>query len=648
MRIGIVGNCQVHGYAQCFEAMSGEVQAFPAQLGLNSLKSIDSCDLILVQTEFFERLISRRDLFFNKLRHKVRQIPTLYFPGFHPDITYAETEGRFIQSPMSDYNSSIILYGWINGFSAKKIEALFNHSVFERLGFYDYYDQSIERLREDSGPCNINLDTLLPAWKKHGIFFHSINHPKIYVLSSIASEILRSNGVRIDCDQPEDFLYDNLAENASWPLYPEIGYRLGVKGSYAYKLPAPSDGIGKVVRFLNLPEFIEASLESYSSLDPAKVDIHRFRHKRENYIGIEDIRPTSDAPANPYLRLPASSFWRKGVERCRYDEVDPVVHPKFSIARQDQIATSGSCFAQHIAKRLVDENYNFLVTETAPITLDRAEANRRHFGLFSARYGNIYTARQLLQLIDRAYGRFKPVDRAWMRRDGRFIDPFRPQIEPDGYLTEDDVAKDRERHLACVRDMFEECDLFVFTLGLTEGWMSSADGSMLPVAPGTIATKANGSGYHFVNFSTDQISTDLHSVVRRLKALNPNIRILFTVSPVPLVATYEDSHVLTSTVYSKSSLRAAANDVCSNYDFVDYFPSYEIITGPHARGTYFEQDLRSVTPEGVAHVMRVFAAHYLGRNASKPLDMVVNESANSAELRQGATILCDEELLDQR
>ena len=52
-------------------------------------------------------------------------------------------------------------------------------------------------------------------------------------------------------------------------------------------------------------------------------------------------------------------------------------------------------------------------------TLGEAEREERQFGLFSARFGNIYTARQLVQLFERAYGRFQPLDRSWQRPDGR-------------------------------------------------------------------------------------------------------------------------------------------------------------------------------------------------------------------------------------
>jgi hypothetical protein len=81
---------------------------------------------------------------------------------------------------------------------------------------------------------------------------------------------------------------------------------------------------------------------------------------------------------------------------------------------------------------------------------------------------------------------------------------------------------------------------------------------------------------------------------------------ILTVSPVPLVATAETDHVLTATVYSKSVLRAVAGELAAGDDCVAYFPSYELITGALARGQYFEENMRSVKPEGVAYVMQHF------------------------------------------
>ena len=112
--------------------------------------------------------------------------------------------------------------------------------------------------------------------------------------------------------------------------------------------------------------------------------------------------------------------------------------------------------------------------------------------------------------------------------------------------------------------------------------------------------------HEFVNFGVKEVITDMRLFSERLRRVNPAARMIVTVSPVPLIATFEDRHVLVSTTASKSILRAAADEITRGDPASDYFPSYEIITRNYARGAYFEKDLRSVAPAGVRHVMRLF------------------------------------------
>lgn len=272
--------------------------------------------------------------------------------------------------------------------------------------------------------------------------------------------------------------------------------------------------------------------------------------------------------------------------------------------------------------------------------------------MYSARYGNIYTARQLVQLFDRAHGSFSPQDEAWKRSDGRFVDPFRPQIEPDGFATRAEVVRDRRNHLRDVKRLFAQLDVFIFTLGLTEAWRRREDGAVFPLAPGVAGGELDRDSYEFVNFDSQEVLADLHGFLLRLRGVNPSARVILTVSPVPLIATYEDRHVLVSTTHSKAVLRAAAGAFAQQARGVDYFPSYEIITGPSSRGQYYDEDLRSVRPEGVAHVMKVFFRHYA------PVDQPeAPRRASAAAIRPSADverearvmdgIVCDEEALDR-
>lgn len=357
----------------------------------------------------------------------------------------------------------------------------------------------------------------------------------------------------------------------------------------------------------------------------------------------------TDRPSDhPYRSLPDSAFWRRAVAG-QGPAIDPLAGGFLTLGRDDRVATAGSCFAQNIARYLKRSGFDFLVTETAHPIVPADAAERHGYGQYSARYGNIYTARQLLQLFDRAYGEFAPVEDIWPAPEGcRVVDPFRPTIEPEGYAGEAELRADRAHHLARVREMFETLDIFVFTLGLTEGWESTIDGAVFPICPGVSGGVFDPARHVFRNFRVGEVTADLSAFVARLRGVNSGARIILTVSPVPLVATASGNHVLAATTYSKSVLRAAAQEIAEDHDGVFYFPSYEIIMGAPAAARYFAEDMRNVTEEGVAQVMSVFLRHAAGLDLPAPAPAAAAETRDEtlAAAREWVRVMCDEALLD--
>lgn len=355
---------------------------------------------------------------------------------------------------------------------------------------------------------------------------------------------------------------------------------------------------------------------------------------------------------HPYQSLPDHCFWRRSIAGVPSGDVDPVVRAKFRIKRSDRIATAGSCFAQHISRHLALSGFNYLVTESVHPLVSHLAADY-NYGVFTARYGNIYTSRQLLQTVKRAYGLFIPRDDAWPSRDGRVIDPYRPQIQPDGFVSLAELAADRRQHFAAIRRAVEELDVFVFTLGLTETWTYRADGAAYPLCPGVAGGEFNASEHAFINLGVSSVIADLTETVELIRSKNANARLILTVSPVPLIATMEDRSVLVSTTYSKSVLRVAAEEVAAGYNEVAYFPSYEIITGSYSRGGYYDDGLRDVTEQGVSHVMRLFMRHYAADKEEaaaapelRPDERVEIAERAQREMAEVVAVMCDEAALD--
>jgi hypothetical protein len=355
---------------------------------------------------------------------------------------------------------------------------------------------------------------------------------------------------------------------------------------------------------------------------------------------------------HPYQSLPHKAFWRKAVAQVRASEVDPVGDFDLRIGTETKVATAGSCFAQHIARYLRGYGYNYFVAEPGhPILPDEVrEAN--NYGLFSCRYGNIYTARQLNQLMQRAYDRFHPREDVWIDEPQVVRDPFRPTSQPGGFVSEIEMRADREQHLAAVRRMFEQLDVFVFTLGLTECWRSRDDGAVFPLCPGVEGGAFDLERHEFHNQTVDEVVADLTDFVEALAQVNSGTaQVVLTVSPVPLTATAEPgAHVLSATTYSKSVLRVAAEAVRQRFGNVQYFPAYEIITGAFARGAYYAADLRNVVEDGVSHVMRLFMQHATGSRTLRPEQTGVDtpQRAYLAAAQRLVDVECDEIHLDAR
>lgn len=350
--------------------------------------------------------------------------------------------------------------------------------------------------------------------------------------------------------------------------------------------------------------------------------------------------------SSPYSDLPAQAFWRQ----CRDDPqflIDAIYQPKFELAPGTRIATAGSCFAQHIGRYVRASEFELIDVEPAPRDMPASVATRFGYGLFSARYGNIYTPRQLAQLLRDALDETVHDCAIW-ETGGRFFDGLRPNTEPEGLTYRDEVQAFRLDHLRRVRQMVETSDVMIFTLGLTEAWMHRETGVVFPTAPGTVAGRYDPNLHTFANFGLAETYEDLGQAIELLRQITPGLRIILTVSPVPLTATASGQHVLRATTYSKSVLRAVAEEATLHDDRLDYFPSYEIITGLPFGNRFYKGNLRNVTREGVESAMSVFfGAHPGGGNpVAKAQSGTVSPAHGFAEDSEDDAVVCEEAMLE--
>jgi len=159
------------------------------------------------------------------------------------------------------------------------------------------------------------------------------------------------------------------------------------------------------------------------------------------------------------------------------------------------------------------------------------------------------------------------------------------------------------------REIIQNTELFIMTLGLSEIWFDKRTGDALWRA---VPAPLFDENIHGFRVSSHQENYDnLVKIVDLIRAAKPSAKIVFTVSPVPLMATFRPVSCLTASSVSKSILRSAVDQLMrdrASDDGLFYFPSYEIVKDYFIDA--YQADNRHPKDEIVDFIMRTFERHF--------------------------------------
>ncbi len=276
--------------------------------------------------------------------------------------------------------------------------------------------------------------------------------------------------------------------------------------------------------------------------------------------------------------------------------------PKFPLRREDAFFCIGSCFARNVEEHLIYRGVNVL---SRRIVSPRNEwPGPRPNGLV-----NKFTTHSMAQEVEWLFT--PPEDIAAIMVEtpqGWFDLHLCPGVAP--------VSLERaiERRTYLIGDYFarlRDVDVVVLTLGLNEVWRDQHSGLYLNTPPSLWAARRSPERFVLEMTTVADNYTALSQLRQRLKELNPEMRIVVTVSPVPMSATFSGRDVAVANSLSKATLVAAAQLFNLDHEDVDYFPSYELVTlspRDHAYGP----DCLHVTNAVVGGVMEQFLRAYMG------------------------------------
>jgi hypothetical protein len=233
------------------------------------------------------------------------------------------------------------------------------------------------------------------------------------------------------------------------------------------------------------------------------------------------------------------------------------------------IASIGSCFAEEFAYYMIGKKFNYL----------RAEKSR--LGA-SANWGRVYTIPNLSQIIDYSLDKAyllvieKTERRSSKKEEKGWFDPLR-DLSPI-HQDQENARREIQSHREASLKVFKEARILVITLGQNEGWHDQTHGLIWAQRPPADLLAAQPGRFTFRTFKPPIILELMKNSLTKLFTLNPGMRVILTVSPVPAFATFHKKSVITDSFANKCLLRLIADEITEEFKGkVYYFPSFEIV-----------------------------------------------------------------------
>lgn len=245
---------------------------------------------------------------------------------------------------------------------------------------------------------------------------------------------------------------------------------------------------------------------------------------------------------------------------------DPSFKPRFLLEPGQRIFTIGSCFARGVERALAERGFDI---PTLAYQVEKREWDGDPTALL-----NNYVPPAIAPQIRWAFGmeRFD-IDRHCLEVGrSKFLDlqlpnEFRPAPR--------DFVERRRDIINGIFRTLESSHVVILTLGLIEAWFDTRSGLYINRTPLKGADPARFE-LHVLDYN--DVTRSLEELVALLGQVCPaDYRLIVTVSPVPLTATFTDADVAVANSYSKSVLRAAVEPLVARHGHVEYFPSYESV-----------------------------------------------------------------------
>ena len=245
----------------------------------------------------------------------------------------------------------------------------------------------------------------------------------------------------------------------------------------------------------------------------------------------------------------------------------------FAIEPRERMLFVGSCFADNIGRRFVEDKF-------------RATVNP---------YGVMYNPASIMHTVKRWTRELVAADSEASDSSSETSD-FNSEASDSG---------------SDVRQAISEApQTAVFTLGTNHVYVLNETGEIVDNCrkrPQRLFTERE--------LSVDECADYLREAVTKLRQINPSVRIIITVSPIRYA-----KYGFHGSQLSKATLLLAADKLTKEIDNVVYFPAYEIVNDELRDYRFYREDMLHPTDQAVEYIWQRFGETFFSKQTVKFLE----------------------------
>lgn len=285
----------------------------------------------------------------------------------------------------------------------------------------------------------------------------------------------------------------------------------------------------------------------------------------------------------------------------------PNISPKFLLDGKLNIFAIGSCFARRIEDAFVAKGQNVLSYTKEFNKYMKINSTEQHRGIL-----NKYHTFSILNDLEWALNKQFDYDDFVEYSAGQWVDLYSHDKILE--MADKEITTERRKIINSINAKVKDANVVFITLGLIEAWYDNEVEKYINVVPSPRLIKKFPNRFAFKIISYEDNMRNLEKVYKLIQDHNiKDYKIIVSVSPVPLNTTFRNQDVVSANTFSKSMLRAIAEEWALKHENIDYFPSYEMALFSQFENVW-RNDGRHVRDSFADFIIDNFMQAYTGKN----------------------------------